>query len=89
MKWTTGVMGNVASLHGYQYPHFKKNWVVLTHFGCFNFVYCFPHHWTISFIKHIQSPMILNFTNVLETLITVWNVEGAVGLHCVFNDAGY
>ena len=40
----------------------------------------FPHHWTVSLAKH--SPM--TFTNVLENLVTVWNVNQAVGLH---NDA--
>ena len=39
----------------------------------------FPHHWTVSLAKH--SPM--TFTNVLENLITVWNVNQAVGLHCI------
>ena len=39
----------------------------------------FPHHWTVSLAKH--SPM--TFTNVLENLITVWNVKQAVGLHCI------
>ena len=39
----------------------------------------FPHHWIISLAKH--SPM--TFTNVLENLITVWNVKQAVGLHCI------
>jgi len=36
----------------------------------------FPHHLTA---KH--SPM--TFTDVLEYLITVWNVKQAVGLHCI------
>jgi len=39
----------------------------------------FPHHWTVSLAKH--SPMI--FTNVLENLITFWNVKQAVGLHYI------
>jgi len=25
----------------------------------------------------------MTFTNVLENLITVWNVKQAVGLHCI------
>jgi len=39
----------------------------------------FPHHWTVSLAKH--SPM--TFTNVLENVITVWNVKQGVGLHCI------
>ena len=39
----------------------------------------FPHHLRVSLAKH--SPM--TFINVLENLITVWNVKQAVGLHCI------
>ena len=39
----------------------------------------FPHHLTVSLAKHST----MTFTNVLENLITVWNVKQAVGLHCI------
>jgi len=40
-----------------------RKWVVLTHFGCLNFI----HHWTISLAE--LSPAI--FTNVVENQIAV------------------
>jgi len=40
----------------------------------------FSPHWTISLAKH--SPM--TFTNVWKNLITVWNVNQAVGLHALY-----
>jgi len=53
----------------------------LTHFWLPQF-HTFPHHWTVSLAKHSS----MTFTNVLENLITLWNVKQA-GVSTVLNDA--
>jgi len=60
----------------------RKKWVVLTHFGCLNFILSTSLD---SFISKAFSHDII-FTNVLENLITVWNVKQQ-WVSTVFNDA--
>ena len=59
-----------------------SSWCVfinLTHFGYLNFIL---FHIIGQFHQQSILPRHL-YTNVLENLITVWNVKQAVGLHCI------